>query len=282
MTRKKRAFCGIVAAVLLLCTLALIRSAWEVSHPEITEREIACASLPAAFDDLTVLQVSDLHGRYLSDEAFWDPILEKEPDLIALTGDVLSRGSDEAQVEALGALLERFAAVSPVYWVGGNHEAESELWERVSRVVEAAGGVALSDECVTLERDGASITVAGLRDPLRRTAPFTTSEELTLYALGEMERSFSEFTLLLAHRPEDAEKYAEAGADVVLSGHTHGGQIRLPLVGALFAPTQGLFPEYSAGLYTLGDTQLYVSRGLGGDLRLFCRPEIAFLTLSCA
>lgn len=279
---------GLKSLVLFFVCACIIlvgaRGRFEAEQFEVTETEIVSADLPRSFDSLRILQISDLHGKHLVDEAFWEPLLSQKPDLIAITGDILSRGTGEAEVKLVGDLIARLVRVCPVYYVGGNHEAQGGIWEMVVTAVAENGGTVLSDRAVTLTKNGESISLLGLRDPARRTDPRKiqkTLREQTELAVRELASDTEEFTLLLAHRPEDVDLYSAAGFDVVLSGHAHGGQIHLPFIGALFAPNQGFFPKYSDGLYRVGETQMYISRGLGGDFRFLCPPEIGFITLTC-
>ncbi len=277
---------ALLAAELVFLTLFFAQANWELHHPELTEVEITCPDLPASFDGFRILQISDLHAYYLEDDAFWEEAMATSPDLIAITGDVVSRGATEEDLSGVQALLEKLSLVAPVYYVGGNHEAQKGLlWEETAEAVAAGGGIKLSDETLTLIRGKERITLMGLRDPFRRDHPDLVKisyRDQTLATLRELSAETEEFTLLLAHRPEDVDLYAEVGIDLALTGHTHGGQVRLPLIGAVFAPTQGVFPAYSAGLYEVGETQMYLSRGLGGFPRFLCRPELPVIELHCA
>ena len=148
--------------------------------------------------------------------------------------------------------------------------------------LEAAGVTVLDDARVEIEIFGKSITVIGVNDPSFH-ADYLTSD-----AAG-MDRKRSElssedacFTILLSHRPELLDTYAAHDMDLVLTGHAHGGQFRLPLIGGLIAPNQGLFPKYDDGLYSEGNTNMIVSRGLGNSIipfRFNNRPEVVLIEL---
>ena len=138
----------------------------------------------------------------------------------------------------------------------------------------------LRNEAVYIERGGSRLELAGIDDP----AFIRTGESASVRAEAELEGLLDSdcYTVLLAHRPELIETYAGAGAELTLSGHAHGGQVRLPLIGALYAPGQGFFPNYTAGLYTVDGAALVVSRGLGNSLiplRFNNRPELVLVTL---
>lgn len=276
------------AAFFVFCLLVILlgcQGNWEAAHPQIVSVTVSCEGLPSSFDGYRILQISDLHGRFLEEEDFWRQVEETAPDVVVFTGDALSRGASDERIEAVGKLIARLSKQFPVYYVGGNHEAQAHLlWEKTSAAVLEGGGIKLSDEGVLLTKEGQSIHLLGLRDPARRPDPRIVQKSLaeqTSEALETLMADVDGFSLLLAHRPEDVPIYAACGADLVLCGHTHGGQVRTPF-GAIFAPGQGFFPQYSAGLYQVEDTQLYISQGLGGDFRILCRPQVDVITLRCA
>lgn len=161
----------------------------------------------------------------------------------------------------------------------GNHETSLpwKTYEQIEDGLESAGVVLLDNRTEELTLPGGGrLVLTGLCDDNLRDG---TLERLSA-AWPE-----DAFTVLLAHEPQYIENYAKSGVDLVFSGHAHGGQIRLPLVGGLFAPGQGFLPKYTAGIYKLGETRMVVSRGIGGSLfpqRVFNRPEVVAVTLERA
>ena len=284
----RRFYTKLIVTLLSICfvvSVFFVYTSWEAEQVEFSEKTLSFSNLPSAFDGLRVLQISDLHARFLSDDAFWETLLAKKPDLTVFTGDTFDRHATQEDLERIGELVRRFSEISTVYFVGGNHEAQADLLERAVTVAEEGGAEFLSDCAVTYERDGETVTVMGLKDPKCRENPNFVRKTLrtqTLETLEGLSGEMDGFTLLLAHRPEDVDLYSRFDVELVLSGHTHGGQIRLPLLGAVFAPAQGFFPKYSAGEYRVADTTLYVSRGLGGEHRLLCPPEVTLFTLKTA
>ena len=236
--------------------------------------EVAAPGLPEEFSGFTIVQVSDLHNTQFGPEnsRLLGRIAEESPDLIVLTGDLID--SNRTDLAVALDFAQRAAALAPTYFVQGNHDRKA--YDELKTGLTAAGVTVLDNEAVTLERGGAVLPIIGLTD--HSTTP--VDESLTALA-GE----FSGFPLLLSHRPEFFGHYAGAGAGLVLSGHAHGGQFRLPLIGGLYAPGQGVFPTYDAGLHALGSTQMIVSRGLGNSsfpLRLNNRPELVVVELNPA
>lgn len=244
-----------------------------------TEYTISSTELPEAFDGMRIVQVADLHNAVFGErqERLVSKIEAAEPDAIFLTGDLVD--SNRYNLEAALLLIDQIVELGDVYFVTGNHEIASNKSEKIIAELEERGVITLLDETYRWERNGESIHIAGINDPLLDAT--VSPEEFTEKALDAA--SFSErFTLLLAHRPELLTSYAEAGADVVFSGHAHGGQVRLPGLGGLIAPGQGWFPELTEGIAESGSTRLVISRGLGNSefpVRIFNRPQIVVVTL---
>ena len=239
---------------------------WGNTALEVNTWVIGNDKIPAAFDGFRIAQVSDLHNA-----GFWQDVVEElrqiQPDIIVLTGDLIDSGKTD--VDAALAFAGQAAQIAPCYFVSGNHEAWSPgHWEKLREGLKQSGIVLLENERVSLGRDGEHLTMLGLSDPAFGGDHARILGEL---AAGEGYR------ILLSHRPERMKLYAEAGVDLVFSGHAHGGQFRIPFLGGVIAPDQGLFPEYDSGLYEQDGTAMLVSRGIGNSiipLRICNRPEI--------
>ena len=236
--------------------------------------------LPAGFDGCVVVQLSDLHGAVFGEDnrELAGQVRELEPDYIFLTGDLLDRWrrTPHSYAVELGRAL---AEIAPTYFVTGNHEWALPDVPGLKRKLEAAGVTVLSNEWTLLERGGDSLVLAGIDDP-NGYAGQKTPEELA----AEVGGAFGEpFWLLLAHRNNCFEdQYSHLGADLVISGHGHGGMIRLPFTDGLISVERTLFPSYTAGFYEANGGKLFVSRGLGNpgpSFRLFNRPQVVALTM---
>ncbi|WP_079515130.1 metallophosphoesterase [Rossellomorea marisflavi] len=237
-----------------------------------TKLEIESSKIPEAFHGYRIVQLSDLHGKSFgpNQDRLIQKVKKAEPDLIVFTGDLV-----DAQRYDPGpglTLLKELSTLAPVYIISGNHEWWSGRWEELRKEVGETGAFLLEDDAITITENGEEIRLLGVDDPAAGDVP------AALQSVGK-EKGFN---ILLSHRPELFNLYKEYGMDLVLSGHAHGGQVRLPFIGGLVAPDQGLFPAYTEGLYKNGDTRMVVNRGLGNSiipLRIFNRPEVVEITL---
>ena len=270
-----------VAALLILLAVGWCFLQWQLWGIQVTVTQVGVHGLPDGFEGLRIVQISDLHGHeYGQDsEALLALVAQQAPEFIVVTGDLIDQESHLAMVPALARGL---AAIAPTYYVTGNHEWAVGGVPRLKGILTECGVTVLSNQYVTLERNGDSLVLAGVDDP-NGYADQKTPEEL----YGEIQREAGDLcTILLAHRNDRFDQYAAAGYDLVISGHAHGGIVRLPFTDGLLGTDRKLFPTWTAGGYTLGDSTLFVSRGLGNNtvpihgFRLFNRPDLAVLELT--
>ena len=250
---------------------------------DVSRMTVTSSRLPEAFDGYRVVQVADLHGKAFGNEQerLLNKIDREKPDLVVMTGDLIDsrRNGEEAALTLMKALVDRY----PVYFVTGNHEVRLNL--TILPKLEQLGVTVLRNESRVIEYQGQSISLLGIDDPTTtRWREGLSEPDGIRQSLDQALQDVSPdaFQLLLAHRPEYKSLYAERSIDLVLSGHAHGGQIRLPFTEGLYAPGQGFFPTVTAGRYQEQQTELIVSRGLGNSLfpfRLFNHPELVVLTL---
>ncbi len=269
------------ALVLLLLVLsALFYVRWGNTALQVTRADLTFTDLPAGFDGCRIAVLSDLHGAEFGENNrdLLAAVAEEAPDYIVYLGDLedSSRGSAAGYAESVASGL---TAIAPTYYVTGNHEWAIGDVPVLKERLTACGVTVLSNQFLTLERNGDALVLAGIDDP-NGYADQKTPEELAaeLYAAcGDP------FWVLLAHRNDHfASQYSLLGADLVLSGHGHGGMIRLPFTDGLLSTDRTLFPSYTAGLYEENGSCLFVTRGLGNSgptFRLFNRPEVAVVTL---
>ena len=278
--RKNRRWKRRLAVLAALAAAFALYLRWDNTALQVTAWDVSFSTLPHGFDGCRVAVLSDLHGAAFGkeNEALFAAVAAEAPEYIFYLGDLEDRfrGHDQAYVEKTAAGL---AAIAPTYYVTGNHEwAVGEVRE-LKKTLEAQGVTVLTNQYVTLERNGDPIFLAGIDDPngyADQKTPETLAAELYA-AEGDP------FWILLAHRNNRfPTQYALLGADLVLSGHGHGGIWRPPFTDGLVSHDFQLFPSYMAGLYEENGSVLFVTRGLGNSgpsFRLFNRPEIALLTL---
>ena len=264
---------GAAAAVWLLWgNSALMTSTHSVTSPR----------LPAGFEGFRIAQVSDLHNAEFGEgnRKLLDALEQAQPDIIVMTGDIVDSRNTKPEISL--AFAAEAVNIAPCYFITGNHEA------RVDHIgfpeqLRSLGVTVLRQEAVTLERNGDTITLMGVDDPTFEVDYMTGDcRPVLTAALEALTAEKQGYTILLSHRPEWFELYRDFGLDLVFSGHAHGGQFRLPLVGGIIAPNQGFFPRYDAGIFTEGNTTMVVSRGLGPSiipLRINNRPELVVAEL---
>lgn len=271
---KKRTWLTPLLILALLAAL-LAFAVWDsAEHLQLTEYTVSSDRCPDGFDGFKIIQLSDLHGSDFGDRLV-EQVRRQEPDIIALTGDFVT---DSGDLEAVRALVPELVKICDVYFVSGNHEFGSRLADEVRGIMEDAGVRYLGNDAVVLECNGDSIVLAGVEDPLAY-ADMPSPPEL----MAELDDKYPDsYKILLGHRNYWMEEYPELPVDLILSGHAHGGLVRLPGVGGLIGTDRTLFPDYDAGLYENGRYTMIVSRGLGNSVpipRLFNRPEIVSIIL---
>ena len=257
----------IFAGVTILLLVLIVWAAWGNTALELNTYTVSSKELPDAFDGYRIAHISDLHNAELGDsnEKLLSMLREAEPDIIAITGDLID--SRNTNIEVALAFAEEAMKIAPCYYVTGNHEARVSEYDELKAGLEAAGVVVLENERTEIELSGEAITILGVDDPSFNTDYlFGDSASVVSNTLAEISTEDDGFVVLLSHRPELFDTYVACGMDLTLSGHAHGGQFRLPFVGGLVAPNQGLFPKYDSGLYTEGSTNMVVSRGIGNSI----------------
>jgi len=276
---KKKIICVLAGILLVL----IVWTAWGNTSLELNTYTISSRELPDAFDNYRIAQVSDLHNAKFGDgnQRLLEILREAEPDMIAITGDLID--SRKTNIAVALAFAKEAVKIASCYYVSGNHEARVSEYQDLKTGLEEAGVTVLDDAQVKIEVSGESITVIGVNDPSFHADYLTSDAEVMDRKLSELSSEDAGFTILLSHRPELFDTYVAHDMDLVLTGHAHGGQFRLPLIGGLVAPNQGLFPKYDAGLYSEGDTNMIVSRGIGNSIipvRFNNRPEVVLIELA--
>lgn len=280
MKKKRSTIAWIVAAALLLGLIAW--TLWSNKALEVNAYAVSGIHLPEAFDGYRIAHVSDLHNTTIgkNNSKLLSLLREANPDMIAITGDMID--SRHTDVAVALEFAQEAVRIAPCYYVTGNHESRLPAeYAQLKEGLLALGVEVLEDDRVALERGGETVTLIGVCDPAFQADDHGQAIGKTLQEL----REDGHYTILLSHRPELFHVYADNNMDLVLSGHAHGGQFRLPFIGGLIAPHQGLFPQYDGGEYIQSNTHMIVSRGIGNSIipiRFNNRPEIVLIQLETA
>lgn len=269
--RKKHWWILPVLAILVVLALIalderLILRTYTVASPKLTA-------------EVRLAVVTDFHSSDNADDVV-AMVASCAPDAVLLVGDLFDDDTANRPTERTLSLMRQLSAQYPCYYVSGNHEAWTGEMDALYQQTEEAGVTVLRMSSGVLTVRGQRIALCGVPDPYEMVfsgAPDT--EEQLRQALEDVDSA--DFTVLLAHRPELLAKYAQFPLDLVVSGHAHGGQVRIPgVLNGLYAPNQGWFPKLAGGAYTQDGTTLIVSRGLAVRTRLpriFNRPEVVLV-----
>lgn len=269
--RKKHWWILPVLAILVILTLIalderLILRTYTVVSPKLTA-------------EVRLAVVTDFHSSDNADDVV-AMVASCAPDAVLLVGDMFDDDIANRPTERTLSLMRQLSAQYPCYYVSGNHEAWTGEMDALYQQTEEAGVTVLRMSSGVLTVRGQRIALCGIPDPYEMVfsgAPDT--EEQIRQAMENVDSA--DFTVLLAHRPELLAKYAQFPLDLVVSGHAHGGQVRIPgVLNGLYAPNQGWFPKLAGGAYTQDGTTLIVSRGLAVRTRLpriFNRPEVVLV-----
>lgn len=269
--RKKHRWILPVLAILVVLTLIAL-------DERLTLRTYTVAS-PKLTAEVRLAVVTDFHSSDNADDVV-AMVASCAPDAVLLVGDMFDDDIANRPTERTLSLMRQLSAQYPCYYVSGNHEAWTGEMDALYQQTEEAGVTVLRMSSGVLTVRGQRIALCGVPDPYEMVysgAPDT--EEQLRQALEDVDSA--DFTVLLAHRPELLAKYAQFPFDLVVSGHAHGGQVRIPgVLNGLYAPNQGWFPKLAGGAYTQDGTTLIVSRGLAVRTRLpriFNRPEVVLV-----
>jgi len=269
----------LIIMIILLCVLLFCFLRYQNRHLTVSQYEYFSSKITPELDGFRIVQLSDLHNAKIGENnsELAARIRSLQPNLIVITGDLVD--SKRTHLDTALSLVAQLADICPICYSTGNHEQRlpDDEQQALFAGLEDLGVILLRNEAATITRDGASFTLIGIDDAtLRSGNAVNTIKELSA---GQPEDALF---VVLAHEPHYFADYCEAGAQLVLCGHAHGGQFRLPLIGAVFAPGQGFLPPYTAGEIIQGSTEMIVSRGIGNSgfpFRLFNYPDLVCIDL---
>lgn len=287
MTRK-----GIIWASLTAVAVAVVIGVavglrpflyWQNETLEVTHYTIRSEKLPRSFDGYKIVLLADIQGKVFDGDnaPLYEAIEAQNADMLCIAGDLVDEGVAGSR-EVVTNLLRTCKLPEQVYAVTGNHDVWSEGFDEFIQELEDTYPITfLENESVRIEKDGETITLSGISDP--NTWDDAEAMEYVAAADKQIEKGEA-YHILMFHRANMLDYFNDKEYDLVLSGHMHGGQVRLPFVGGLKSPHGDWFPKYSGGRYDAADKTYIVSRGIGNAVRvprLFNRPELVVITLQC-
>ena len=262
-----------------------------ITKIDVTKYTISNEKIPEEFNGFKIVQLSDFHSQGYRDttEKLISKVKDINPDIIVMTGDMVSW--DMEDIEEVKILIKSLVEVYPIYYIDGNHEHLAEIsrpgrYVAFNEFMQELGVTTIKNDYVEIYKGNKSINLYGINLPLDGATGlyvnrFQLEENYVEKTLSEADKE--KFNILLAHTPTFIKQYSQWGADLVLSGHMHGGIVRIPFTNiGLLSPGRTIFPRYAAGKFKVNDTTMIVNRGIGTSsfkLRVFNNPEITVLTL---
>ncbi len=275
----KKVTLSVILVVLIVLILWII---WGNNSIETNKINILDENIPESFNGYKIAHISDLHNAQFGDnnKILLNKIKDAAPDIIVITGDLID--SRHTNIEVGIDFAANAQKIAPVYYVNGNHESRLSVYEEIENSLIDAGVIILNDNLVEIKKNNETIRIAGISDPDFYLSDNKKNATDSLLSHLRSFEPYDNFNILLTHRPEFFDVYVKNKYDLVLAGHAHGGQFRIPFIGGIFSPGQGFFPKYDSGLYSKNDTSMIVSRGLGNSLfpfRFNNNPEIIIINL---
>lgn len=275
---KKRLIISIIMFVIVLFVVRLYidNNVFTTSYVDFYDFE-----MPYTFNGVKILQISDLHNKSYGkeNEKLLNEIDKISPNYIFLTGDMVS--SKDTDFTPFFTLASKIGPKYDCYYIIGNHEMDltNEQRNSIYQTLNNYDITILDNERVELFREEEKVNLYGMWYNPRFYIKEDFSVENMRSILGNSE---DEFNILLTHNPDDFEVYATWGADLIFSGHVHGGMIRLPFIGGVISPNRTFFPKFDSGIYSQNESIMMVSRGMSRGatgIRIFNQPELVVMTL---
>lgn len=269
--------------LIIIIILSVLYLYCENNNLQISNYSITNNNFPVEFNNYKIVQISDFHNtksKRLAKDLVKE-IKNQKPDIIVLTGDLIDANKEHMDISI--DFIKEINSTAPIYFVTGNHEASINDYSELKNKLEENNVTILDNESQVIKKKSSEINIIGINDPTMKHSHYETDENIIEFELDSIDYNKDNYTILLSHRPELFEIYVDNDINLVLTGHAHGGQIRIPFIGGLIAPNQGLFPKYTNGKIEQDDTTMIVSRGIGNSIlpfRINNRPELVLITLS--
>ena len=244
----------------LLAVMVYIFLVFENKKITVSNYTINAPKAGSKFNGFKIVQISDLQNTRFGkgNKRLIKIIKNLKPDIIVVTGDIVD--CHRTDVYCALNFAHDISSICPSYYVCGNHEGVLGNYEKLCGDLKKAGLTVLNNESVYYD-DDKKIRLTGLTDPY-----FGYIDDMNGFLKSQIAKDKNAFNIVLSHRPQFIDMYSNSQSDIVFSGHAHGGQIRLPFIGGLLAPDQGMFPKYTNGVHNLKNTKLVISRGLGNSV----------------
>ena len=270
----------IILTIILMILFIMLYLYIENNILKVSRKTIVDSSLPTDFNNFKIVHLSDLHNntsKVLID-ALVSNIEKEKPNIIVITGDIVD--SSRTSVKSALDFIDRIKN-NNIYYVPGNHEARIKDYNILINGLANRNVTILDNKKVLIS----NICISGIKDPffIERSRDKISGIRIIKKEIEELKLDKKSYNILLSHRPEAFNAYVENGINLVFTGHAHGGQWRVPFVGGLYAPHQGIFPKYTAGVHKKDNTNMVISRGLGNSsfpIRLNNRPELVVVEVT--
>ena len=274
----------VMISIMIVLSMLVICVVCHNKDLEINKFNVKSKYIPTEFDNFRIVQVSDLHNAEFgkNNEKLLAMLKQTDADIIVITGDLID--SRNTKVDVAVSFAEKATKIAPTYYINGNHEARvPEEYERLKQGLDEAGVTILENDSIDITIGDEAFTLIGINDSsFRMELVDDTMMQNVSHQLMSVVPDNDNYKILLAHKPHYFDAYANQ-VDLVLSGHAHGGQFKIPFIGGVVAPGQGFFPEYYTGSYIKENTEMIVSRGIGNSIipfRINNKPEIIIAELT--
>lgn len=278
MKRKTKVIMLIIVLLLLLSFYLYYQN----NYLEVTNYSLENEKIPSSFNDYKIAQISDFHNtksKRLTNSLI-RKLKQEQPNIIVITGDLID--AKKTDIEVATHFIEEISNIAPIYHVTGNHEVSTKDYEKLKENLISNNVTILESTCISIKENEEEINLLGIDDPSIIRDSFIDDSTITKTNLENISYDKEKYSILLSHRPELFDTYVQSNIDLILTGHAHGGQIRIPFIGGVIAPNQGIFPKYTSGVLKKDSTTMIISRGIGNSIlpfRINNRPELVIITL---
>jgi len=278
MKRKTKVIMLIIVLLLLLSFYLYYQN----NYLEVTNYSLENEKIPSSFNDYKIAQISDFHNtksKRLTNSLI-RKLKQEQPNIIVITGDLID--AKKTDIEVATHFIEEISKIAKIYYVTGNHEVSTKDYEKLKENLISNNVTILENKSIFIKEKEEEINLLGIDDPSIIRDSFIDDSTITRTNLENISYDKEKYSILLSHRPELFDTYVQSNIDLILTGHAHGGQIRIPFIGGVIAPNQGIFPKYTSGVLKKDSTTMIISRGIGNSIlpfRINNRPELVIITL---